>query len=409
MEKKHLGTVLIVLSLLGGFVFSGCGESGRDVDERIGLAAKIDLGTTIGSLVEVYTIDVVPVEGFAIVGGLNGTGSAECPPDLRVYLKKYIRKQLPRNAVNINKFINSPNTAVVWVRGIMPASVSGTDYFDVKVIALPGTQTTSLEGGWLYGVDLQATGSMGIASRILAEAEGPVFIDKLDGESVDPKQGYILAGGTVRDKYKIRLMIREPDFKVASLIHNRLNQRYGQDVAKALSASQIELKVTSIYGRQKRRFISLVQTTYMTAPAQATKDRINKFIRGLAVDENKLASEIALEAIGKESLGKLAALLNSSNEQVRLGAARCMLNLESDEGLGVLRQIALDRNSEYRLEALYAITAAAKRNDASVISRRLLRDEDFDIRLAAYEQLRRLDDISVTKTFVGRKSYLEEI
>ena len=86
-----------------------------------------------------------------------------------------------------------------------------------------------------------------------------------------------------------------------------------------------------------------------------------------------------------------------------------MLNLGSDKGLEVLRKIATDSSSSYRLEALEAIAAAASRNDATSIARNLLDEEDFDIRLAAYEQLRRLEDIAIRQSPVARSFYLEEI
>jgi len=86
-----------------------------------------------------------------------------------------------------------------------------------------------------------------------------------------------------------------------------------------------------------------------------------------------------------------------------------MLNLGSDVGLETLKTIAMDKDSAYRIEALEAITTGARRNDAAAISRRLLRDEDFNIRLAAYEQLRKLDDIAVTRRPIARSFYLEQI
>jgi len=86
-----------------------------------------------------------------------------------------------------------------------------------------------------------------------------------------------------------------------------------------------------------------------------------------------------------------------------------MLNLGSDEGLVVLRQIALDKESSFRIEALESITLGAKRNDAGSLLRKLLRDDDFKVRLAAYEQLRQLDDVAITQGFVGRSFYLEQI
>ena len=75
----------------------------------------------------------------------------------------------------------------------------------------------------------------------------------------------------------------------------------------------------------------------------------------------------------------------------------------------MLRKIATDSSSSYRLEALEAIAAAASRNDATSIARNLLDEEDFDIRLAAYEQLRRLEDIAIRQSPVARSFYLEEI
>ena len=86
--------------------------------------------------------------------------------------------------MNVDEFINSPNTAVVIVDGIMPAAVTKNEYFDVRVRALPGTQTTSLEDGWLYGAELKATGSFGLTIKVLAEAQGPIFIDTLDRQRI---------------------------------------------------------------------------------------------------------------------------------------------------------------------------------------------------------------------------------
>jgi hypothetical protein len=77
--------------------------------------------------------------------------------------------------------------------------------------------------------------------------------------------------------------------------------------------------------------------------------------------------------------------------------------------MDVLRQIALSKDSPYRVEALEAITTASSRDDAAAISRRMLRDEDSDIRLAAYETLRKLDDITIRRSPIGRNFYLEQI
>ena len=389
---------------------TGCEEAVQKESNEL-ISKTTDLGATISSLAEIFSTENIPVEGYAVIGGLNGTGSTECPSEVRAYLEKYIRKQLSDHEPDVDKFLNSKDSAVVTVRGLMPAAASKNQYFDLKVEALPGTQTTSLEDGILYGAELQPAGSFGLTTKILATAEGSVFINTLDTSASmpDKKTGYILGGGKTLDEYNITIALKKPDYKVANLVRNRLNERFGNNTAKAISPTLIELDVPPKYNKQKQRFISIVKAMYLSYPEKATEERIDAFVKELATSQDKYKSEIALEAIGNQSCGKLAALLNSSSEQVRLAAARCMLNMGNDQGLQPLRQIAESTDSPYRLEALDAITKSATRNDAAAISRKLLRDDDFDIRLTAYEHLRELEDVMVVQKLIAGDFYLEEI
>ncbi len=406
MKLWRKDVVLAGLAVVMCLFCIGCEQPPKPTIE---LAPKIELGTTIGSLVEVFSLSPVHVEGYALVGGLNRTGSRECPPVIRNYLAKYIRQQLSDEKVNVDSLINNLNTAVVHVQGYMPTGVSDDPYFDVKVTALAGSQTTSLEGGDLWGVDLKEAGRLGTALKTLAKAEGAVFIDTIGPGQKDKKTGYILAGGIAHQEYKLSLVLRHPDYKTSSLIRNRLWERFGDDIARAISPSEVKLKVPARYAKQKQRFLGIVMATYLKQTPQITWERTKAAVRNLAVSENKAKSEIALEAIGSDSLGMLAALLNSSNEEARLRAGRCMLNLGSDQGLKALRKIATDVGSDYRIEALHAITTSADYKDATAISRRLLMDGDLDIRLAAYEQLRKLNDISIAQELVGDNFYLEQL
>lgn len=405
----------IVLPLLIALLIAGCGEQGRAGKGSNDLISTADLGTTIESLAEVSWPESIRLEGYNLVVGLNGTGSAECPPQIRAYLAKHISTQLPGRKVNVEKFISGSDTAVVLVEGIMPAVASRNESFDVRVTALPGTQTTSLEGGWLLGTELKTVGTFGITTKVIADAKGPVFIDKIspsdlsDKSEINKRAGYVLAGGRVLDECKVTLVLGEPDFRNVNSIRNRLNGLFGDGTAKPVLYGRIEVTVPAKYREQKQRFISIMKATYLTYSTEIIRERIKIFIRKLASLQDSDASEIALEAIGNQSLGGLGVLLNVSNEQVRLQAARCMLNLGSDAGLVTLRQIAMDKGSAYRVEALESITMAARRNDAARISQRLLRDDDFYIRLAAYEQLRKLDDIAVTQERIAGNFYLEQI
>ena len=404
-EKVCLTTTLLVVCFA-----SGCIELGRRISgskEPIALQGTTDLGVTIGALVEVVVPQSIPVEGYGLVGGLNRTGSAECPPQIREYLKQYILMQLPER-IDIDKFISRSDTAVIHVYGVIPAAASKDQRFDVEVTALPGTQTISLENGWLYSTELVLGGTFGISTRVLAKAEGPLFIDKISTSKTDTRLAYILGGGRVVEENIINLVIRRPDYRVTSLVRNRLDERFGYDTAKAISPGRIELNVPAKYRRQKQRFAEIVKALYLDNRPEASQERIRTLVKKLAASQDKGESEIALEAIGNESLSELSALLNSSEEQVRLRAARCMLNLGSDQSLPTLREMAIDRNSAYRLEALEAMAKAARRDDVAAISRKLLRDHDFDIRLAAYEQLQKIDDFAVIQRPVARSFYLEQ-
>jgi hypothetical protein len=394
--------VLLLACLVGG-----CG--GPTGGTRKDLAPTTDLGPTIGSLAKVFTAESMSVEGYGLVGGLNGTGSVECPPEIRTYLTRYVMTQLPGYKGGIDKLIGRRDTAVVRLAGTVPAGAWKGQSFDVRVGVVPGTQTTSLEDGWLYTAELKAKGTFGATTRVIASAEGPVFIDKMGSSRTNRKLGYVLAGGNVLDEYNVGLELHKSDYRVASQIRNRLNERFGYGSATAVSPRRVDLKVPAEHREQKERFVSIVEATYLDETPEITRERVRTFVRRLAVSKDKYASEIALEAIGKESLGKLPILLNSSDEQVRLRTARCMLNLGSDMGLQTLRQIALDKGSPYRIEALETITGAARRDDAAAIARKLLRDDNFLTRLAAYRQLRMLGDIGVTQRLIARSFSLEEV
>ena len=387
----------------------GCSQqdAGKKSDD---LASLEELGPTIGSLVRVTSPGTIKVEGYGLVSGLRGTGSADCPPRIRVYLTRYIRKQLPTGSkLNIDEYISRPDTAVVFVEAMMPAVASQGEYFDVLVTALPGTQTTSLEGGWLFETELKKAGSFGIATQILADVKGPIFTDKVGGFEVNGRMGHIMAGGKVLGEYNIGLMLLKPHYETSNAIRDRLNGRFGMDTARALTSGQVELKIPPKYKWQKQRFIAVAGAMYLTQDPAIDQEKIATFVKRLAGSQDKYASEIALEAIGNMSLGKLGDLLNSTDELVRLHAARCMFNLGSDAGLTVLRESALDGNSPYRLDALLAITTVAAHNDAVAISRTLLRDDNFVIKLAAYEQLRELEDSAVLQEQVADGFYLERI
>jgi len=412
--RNYPGILIIAGILLVCFFLNSCGitaEQAGQADQLI--LSDQELGLQTGDLVEVSASQPIPVQGYGIVAGLAGTGSTQCPPEIRQSLKQYILRQIPKKQrLDVDEFIRRQDTAVVRILGVIPAVASRGEYFDVRVEALEGTETTSLAGGRLYTTDLAMVVRYGLIERTsssLAVAAGPIFIDNIDGKAVDLRRGYVLAGGKVLDDYGLTLTLREPDYRMAGIIRNRLNERFGEATAEAVSPAVIRLNVPPEYKHRKKQFVTMVKSVHLGKSPELTQKRIRNFIRELAASNDKDRFESALEAIGKQSLAKLPILLNSSNEEVRLRSARCMLRLGSNDGLKTLRQIAFDPNSAWRLAAIEAIGTAARRNDAIGQLNRLLADKDFSIRFAAYEQLCRLDDISITRSLIAGDFYLETV
>jgi len=407
MRRCTRRAVLTVIMLLLGAL--GCaGPTGKEGKLNVS-AVDGELGTTIGMLADVFPYGAVRLKGYALVGGLNGTGSSQCPAPIRAYLKKYILRELSTGRVDIEKIIAGSDTAVVTVEGLMPPAALRGEHFDAFVSALPGTDTRSLQGGWLYGADLYDARRLGVAIKSLAAAEGAIYTDMLGASTPSNKTGYVLGGGTVLEQYKISLILRVPDYRAAGAIQNRLNELFGYDTARAVSPGRLEITVPEKYKDNKGRFFAIVMSTYMSETPELTAKRIMNFLGKLATSDEKAASEVTLEAIGTACLDKLAALTNSSNPEVQLRAARCMLNLGSDRGFELLQEIARDRTSAYRIEALQAIVSAGKSNDAAAVARQLARDEDFDVRLAAYKGLSKLNDITISRRMVADNFYLEEV
>ncbi len=169
-DRQRIWCCVTLVALLFAF---GCSQPPKPASKTTLPADAEGLGPTIGMLAEVFASNATPVKGYALVGGLNGTGSGECPEAVRANLEKYILQHFSGRKVNVNKLIASPDTAVVIVEGVIPPAAAKGERFHVRVTALPSTQTTSLEGGWLYGADLSEARQLGISIKSLASAEGP--------------------------------------------------------------------------------------------------------------------------------------------------------------------------------------------------------------------------------------------
>ena len=422
MKTRNIYKILLVAILL--FSLAGCNESQKtkkqkkSKEQKTQAPQEIKLDKSIGDLAEVVAFNPIPVRGIGLVVGLQNTGSSECPPAIRDYLRQYILTQVGhQKVVNPDAMINSKDTAVVSVEGLIPAGAITQEAFDVRVKALPNTQTTSLAGGRLYTTELKLIGRVEetiAASKTLAFAAGAVYIDNItpvpNGDlKPDQLSGFVLGGGKVIQNYQILLALFNPDFRIAAIIRNRINERFGRNVATATSENTIYLSLPENFKYKKARFIELVKSLYITSTAAAEDKQINSLVEKLQTGPEKIKYETGLEAIGKPAASRLLPLLESRDPQTRFTAARCLLNIGDDSALKILREFAQDSASPFRVAAIQAVGDAGQRRDVIALMNRTVRDEDFDVRYTAYKYLSKYDDISIVQTAVAKDFYIDQI
>jgi hypothetical protein len=401
--KKTLFYLLILGLIELGLTSCGKSEKKEDLTEQ-----KINLDATVGELARFAPVIPVSVRGYGLVAGLWGTGSSECPPELRPQLEKDIWQRMPdAKPGDINRLISSMDTAVVEIIGVIPPLAATQERFDVEVKPLAKTQTTSLRGGYLYTVELKELSRMGgfdQYTKTVGSAEGQIFT--LQNETTKETRYYIFAGGTAFLNSTISMVLNQPNYLSAMIIRNRINERFGSNIANAVSPEEIQVSIPNQHQEQKLRFLSMIQLLYLSEDDTLRKQRIEMLSSQLAEPQNAAAAEIALEAIGKPATAKLFELLNHPDVNVQFFAARCMMNIGDNKGLQVIREAAFDAKSQYRIAAIESLSRA-KLKDAEPILSKLLADDDLNIRLSAYEQLINLNSVLVKRIPVGENFFID--
>ena len=364
----------------------------------------------IGSVAKYYATEATPIRGIGIVACLPGTGSSECPPEIRVELEKYIWQQVPEaGSVSPRLVIESQDTAVVEITGVIPALSTPIDRFDVILRPLSSTQTTSLDGGCLYTADLKEMSRLSSVeqftrfSKTLAVAAGPVYTSQTDTSS--PTQWRVLGGARATQNSSVRLILDTPDFTAASVIRNRVNERFGPKTAVCVSEVEITLSFPMKYIDEREKFLGMVESLMLGSSPEMQVEYAQLLIKQMLSKTDSERAEIALEGIGKPALDSLAPLLKHTDPAIRFHAARCMLNIGDNRSLTVLRAIIQDKNSPYRIDAVRAVGLGAKRRDAMPILETALNGGNMQMRLEAYEMLASLNSHVISRRRVSNGSF----
>lgn len=370
---------------------------------------------TVGSLCELVDYQSVRVTGYSLVWGLAGTGSRECPTRVRQFLVQYLRQSKSQlriegyDGLTAEQIIASPDTAVVLVTGTVPAGAPRGEAFDVTVTALPATQTTSLQGGYLLETELRiaARSQSGTTpmTRQYAIASGPTFINPFsrpDGVKTDPRRAHII--GNARSLYdrRIGLALLNPDYRTAEMIQNSINSRFpGADGDRTADATRtaVTLRIPPEYRDDHAHFVDLISALFLQSRPGYLENKLREIDELLSdgrADFNTVG--LAWEAIGRTALPFVTRHYDDSDQRLAFHAARTALRLGDAVAVDVLIRIANNDDHPERLRAVQALGRATDDPRGRTALLHLLEQPNARARMLAYDALRKARDPAIAST-----------
>ena len=212
----------------------------------------------IKDIADVQGVRANDLVGYGLVIGLDGTGDT-----LRnsPYTEEALANLLERLGVNVQDSNFRPNNiAAVLITAKLPAFAREGSRIDVNVASIG--DATSLAGGTLVMTPLN-----GANGEVYAMAQGNLLVSGFDAEAEGasvsqgvPTNASIPNGASVEAEIPydfqrqrtVRLSLRHADFTTAGRMHDRINAKFGQPVARLLDSGTVEVDLSTISGNPAR-------------------------------------------------------------------------------------------------------------------------------------------------------------
>jgi flagellar basal body P-ring protein FlgI len=374
---------------------------------------------TVGDVTAVGNAQAIQLGGVGLVVGLEGTGGPGPADGYRAMLEDDLRKE---GVKNVKEVLASAGNALVVVTALLPPGAGKGDPIDVVVSLPPGSQASSLRGGYLHSCRLfnyefagnlsqrpQYAGAQGVLKgHPLARAEGPVLVGVGDGdEAARVRQGRIWGGGRCEAEQPFTLLLN-PDqrfARVSSQVADRVNETFpaafpvgpGGAVATAQNQYGVLLRVPAPYRLNLPRYLRVVRLIPLQgpvdAPAKAGDHRTYRQRLGddLLDPARTVTAALRLEALGQKSTAVLKHGLESAHPLVRFCAAEALAYLGSPScGEELARAVA-----EQPVLRAYGLTALASLDEAVChvkLHELLATSADDETRYGAFRALRALNE-----------------
>ncbi|HBS28211.1 MAG TPA: hypothetical protein DEB06_01890, partial [Phycisphaerales bacterium] len=385
------------------------------------------LRNTIMAQSSLRGMEPVLVSGYGLVVGLDGTGSRDVPGPVRAVMEREMlalgvgREVGPFARLTPNELLDDPNTAVVIVSAIIPIGAPAGTRFDVQIDTLPGTSTTSLEGGTLYTTNLYRglVRPASPATTALASARGPLFINPFASpergalDSVRRTQGRVLDGGWVIEPQPVFISLDAPSHTRARAMAEAINSRFPQQsgrapVARGRNEELVELTVPPEFRDDPDEFTSLIRylRTEITFPEQAAVEYARALKEQPALSES-LAW--ALQALGPIAIPAVRGLYEYPETRPRLAALTAGAKLGDLLVRPHLEDLALSGPPGLRPSAIALLAVLGEDPKINLFLRDLLNDPDVGVRVSAYEALDRRNDPSIERRTVPGKFTIDSV
>lgn len=358
--------VLLALSATVAVQFGS--NVGRAIAEDKGAFAAVAAARVVGDLAVPHGMHRVKVEGIGLVVNLPGTGSNPAISPQRSAILEDMKKRGVRTP---NHVLESPNTAIVLVRGYLRPGVQQGDRVDLEVQVPSRSDTVSLRNGRLLETRLREVAVLGSQiheGTTLVLASGPVMVDPEgdgDGEKVELRRGRVLGGG-ILTKTRPLLLVLKPGHQTvrrSAEIGKALNRRFHtftngvkRGIAVPKTDEYIELIIHPRYKDNIERYVQVVRSTAVRETSVQESKRIEQLGQLLRDPTTARIAALRLEAIGKRSSDTLAEAIRSRNPEIRFYAAEALAYLDDSRAAKPLGKLARDEPA-FRVFALTALSA----------------------------------------------------
>jgi hypothetical protein len=321
---------------------------------------------TVGDLAFSNGMNWVKVEAVGLVNNLAGTGSDPPPSPQRAAL---IGEMQSHETEKPSRVLAAPETSMVIVYGYLRPGVRKGEKFDLAVRAASGSDTTSLESGWLMPTRLREVAVLKNTIHtglVIGRAHGAILINSMfEDEKLGDVRGRILGGGIALQDRPLGLNVRDGfnSVRTSSMIGSAINARFHifeagskTGVATPKRDNYIELAVHTKYKHNIHRYIKVVRSIPLGQSPASRAERLQLLERKLLEPTSAENAALELEAIGKASLPVLNRGVLSPDPMVRFLSAEALAYLDDSAAAKPLGEAARSEFA-FRWRALTALAA----------------------------------------------------